>query len=150
MDFLGNVNMFRGRVEAGKAVVPGLQLAFPDYHDEVEGRDASVFVRPHEMMIARDRNGDASLAAKILHVNPTGSMVKIQLRAIDFDAVINAEMPVERFAELALALGETVHVSPRRVRVFAEPSGAQAVGRGSDGSRLTPVPRSTPVPGSEH
>ena len=124
MDFLGNVNMFRGRVASGKAVVPGLELAYPDYPHEEE-RDASVFVRPHEMRIARERNGEASLAATILHVNPTGSMIKIQLRAIDFDALIKAEIPAERFAELALTPGEIVHVSPRRVRVFAEPAADQ-------------------------
>jgi sulfate/thiosulfate transport system ATP-binding protein len=147
MDFLGNVNQFKGRVEAGKAVVPGLQLAFDDYGGGVEGRDASVFVRPHEMTITRDRAGETSLAAKILHLNPTGSMVKIQLRAIDFDAVINAEIPGERFTELALSLGETVYVSPRKVRVFAESTADPRASGKLDGSRLTPVPRSTPAAG---
>ncbi len=121
MDFLGNVNMFRGRVEEGKAVVPGLELAYPDY-PHAEARDASVFVRPHEMVIDREKSSDAtSLEATILHVNPTGSMIKIELRAVDFDALINAEIPAERFRELDLKPGDHVHLSPRRVRVFTEP-----------------------------
>jgi sulfate transport system ATP-binding protein len=121
MDFLGNVNMFRGRVEEGKAVVPGLELAYPDY-PHAEARDASVFVRPHEMVIDREKSSDATrLEATILHVNPTGSMIKIELRAVDFDALINAEIPAERFRELDLKPGDHVHLSPRRVRVFTEP-----------------------------
>ncbi|HUS68882.1 MAG TPA: TOBE-like domain-containing protein, partial [Kofleriaceae bacterium] len=64
---------------------------------------------------------ERSLAATIVHINPTGSMVKVELRAIDFDAIINAEVPADRFAELALEPGDKVHISPRRVRVFSEP-----------------------------
>src|SRR5688572_6677852 len=46
MDFLGNVNVFHGRIEQGRAVAPGLEVAYPDYpHDEA--RDAAVYVRPH-------------------------------------------------------------------------------------------------------
>jgi sulfate transport system ATP-binding protein len=94
MDFLGNVNRLPG----------------------------DVFVRPHELAVARERNGDASLAATIVHVNATGAMVKLQLRAPGVDALIDVEVPVDQFAELALTHGETVHVSPRRVRRFAEAS----------------------------
>ena len=50
MDFLGNVNVFHGRVERGKAIVPGLEVAYPDY-PHAEGRDAAVYVRPHELEI---------------------------------------------------------------------------------------------------
>src|SRR5688572_22914683 len=50
MDFLGNVNVFHGRVEQGRAVVQGLELAYPDY-PHVESRDAELYVRPHEIVI---------------------------------------------------------------------------------------------------
>jgi sulfate transport system ATP-binding protein len=91
MEFLGNVNRF------------------PDG-----------FVRPHEIKLLREPGGESTLVARVLHVNPTGAMVKIQLRALEADTVINAEIPVEHFSELNLVSGETVHVSTRRVRVFAE------------------------------
>jgi sulfate/thiosulfate transport system ATP-binding protein len=117
MDFLGNVNVFHGRIEGGKAVAPGLELAYPDHVDR-EGRDAQIFVRPHELEIERHKNGDASLEARVLHVNPTGSRTKVELRAIDSDLVINAEITIERFQELGLKSGDIVHVSPRRARVF--------------------------------
>jgi sulfate transport system ATP-binding protein len=117
MDFLGNVNMFHGRVERGKAVVAGAELAVTDYpHDDAEA--AAVYVRPHEVVIQHEPSGSASLSATVLHVNPAGSRVKVELRATDSDQLINAELTSERFAELALKSGDTVFVSASRVRVF--------------------------------
>jgi len=117
MDFLGNVNVFHGRVEKGRAVAPGLEFAYPDYpHDEA--RDAAVYVRPHEFTIDSNRNGAESLEAKVLHVNPTGSRAKVELRIIESDQLINAELTAERYSELALKSGDTVFVSARRARVF--------------------------------
>src|SRR5207249_10824412 len=46
MDFLGQVNVFHGRVQNGKAHVGSLELEYPEYsHDE--SRPATVCVRPH-------------------------------------------------------------------------------------------------------
>ena len=116
MDFLGNVNVFHGRVEHGRAVVPGLELALQDPH--ADAKDASVYVRPHEFMIEHHKNGTAGMEAKVVHVNPTGSRAKVELRLVDSEQLINAEISDERFVELGLKSGDTVHVSPRRVRVF--------------------------------
>jgi sulfate transport system ATP-binding protein len=117
MDFLGNVNVFKGRVEAGRALLPGLDLAYPEY-PRAEARDAAVYVRPHEFQIENHRNGGSSIAARVLHVNPTGSRAKVELRGLDVDLAISPEISDERYAELGLKVGDTVHVSPRRVRVF--------------------------------
>jgi sulfate transport system ATP-binding protein len=115
MDFLGAVNVFRGRVERGKAVLRGMD----SYRDPrpAQAPEADVYVRPHELEIERHKNG-ASIEAKILHVNPAGSRAKIELVAIGTEQLINVELTAERYAELDLKTGETVHVSPRRVRVF--------------------------------
>ncbi|HZO05119.1 MAG TPA: sulfate ABC transporter ATP-binding protein, partial [Solirubrobacterales bacterium] len=40
MDFLGNVNVFHGRVEGGKAVVSGLEVEYPEY-PHGEARDVA-------------------------------------------------------------------------------------------------------------
>jgi sulfate transport system ATP-binding protein len=117
MDFLGNVNVFHGRVERGKFVVPGMELAVPDYPHH-EARDADVYVRPHDLEIEHKGNGAAGLEARVLHVNPTGARTKIELQVVESNVLINAEITAERFAELRLKSGDMVHVSPRRVRVF--------------------------------
>ena len=117
MDFLGNVNVFHGRLEQGKAVVPGVEFAYPEYQNS-EARDAAIYVRPHELWIERQTNGVPSLEAKVLHISPTGSRAKVELEAVGTGALMTAELTVERFSELRLKSGETVHVSARRVRVF--------------------------------
>jgi sulfate transport system ATP-binding protein len=118
MNFLGEVNVLRGRIERGKAMLPGFELAYSD-HLHSEGQEADVFVRPHELRIERFKNGSASLQAQVLHVNPTGSRTKVELQAVDSDLMIHAEITAERFAELELKSGDIVHVSARRVHVFA-------------------------------
>jgi sulfate transport system ATP-binding protein len=90
MDFLGNVNVF----------------------------DGSAYVRPHELFIAHHRNGSASFEARVVHTNPAGSRIKVELRATDSEQLINAELTADRFSELALKTGDLVYVSPTRVRVF--------------------------------
>jgi sulfate/thiosulfate transport system ATP-binding protein len=125
MDFLGNVNVFHGRIEQGKAVVPGVEFSYPEYQN-TEARDAAIYVRPHELWIERQKNGVPSLEAKVLHVSPTGSRTKVELKAVDTDALMTAELTTERFVELRLRAGDTVHVSARRVRVFeSQPAPAQ-------------------------
>lgn len=57
----------------------------------------------------------------MLHVNPAGPVTRVQLLALELERVVHAELSPERYAELGLRPGDTVFVSPRRVRVFAGP-----------------------------
>jgi sulfate transport system ATP-binding protein len=117
MDFLGNVNVFHGRLRGGRAQLGGLSLDFPDYpHDEE--RAAALYVRPHEWDVERRPDGAGSLSARVLHANSAGAVARVQLLALDFGAEFQAELPRERFDALGLAPGDTVYVSPRRVRAF--------------------------------
>jgi sulfate transport system ATP-binding protein len=123
MDFLGHVNVFLGRVRHGWAHVGGATLDYPDY-PHGEERSAALYVRPHELDVDHLPRGPHSLRARLLHANPAGAVARLQLRALDSGAEVQAEVPRERFDALRLAAGDTVYVSPRRVRVFmpeAEP-----------------------------
>jgi sulfate transport system ATP-binding protein len=92
-------------------------LDYPDYPHEEE-RTAALYVRPHELDIDHQPRGENSLRAQVLHANPAGAVARIRLLALDFHAEVQAELPRERFDELALAAGEHVYISPRRVRAF--------------------------------
>ena len=117
MDFLGNVNVFHGRVQNGRALLGGVEVDCPDYpHDE--SRSAAVYVRPHELHIDRAPAHAQSLKARVQHVNPAGSVARVELLAVDLGVVIQADVPPDRFAELGLKNGDEVYVSPRRVRVY--------------------------------
>jgi sulfate transport system ATP-binding protein len=117
MDFLGQVNVFHGRVQSGRAILGHVEVACPEYAHH-EGRPAMVYVRPHELDIDRTADGASSLRAKVLHVNPAGSVTRVQLHAPESDRAIHVDVSPSRYAELSLKAGDVVYVSPRRVRVF--------------------------------
>jgi sulfate transport system ATP-binding protein len=117
MDFLGNVNVFHGRVQNGRALLGSMEVAYPEYPHQ-EARPATLYVRPHELEIERLPNGVASLKARVERINPAGSVAKVFLMAAEFGVGLNVELSSERYVELALKAGDTVYVSPRKVRVF--------------------------------
>jgi sulfate transport system ATP-binding protein len=117
MDFLGNVNVFHGRVQNGRARLGVIELDCPEYpHDE--DRAAKVYVRPHELDIDHAPGNATSFPARVMHASPAGSVARVQLQALDLDTVVHVELPSARYAELALKTGDMVHVLPRRARVF--------------------------------
>ncbi|MDZ4659792.1 MAG: sulfate/molybdate ABC transporter ATP-binding protein [Bythopirellula sp.] len=117
MDFLGQVNVFRGRIEGGRAVVSGMQIDSPALVAGKTGA-ANVYVRPHELNIEREMNGAPALSATVMRINPAGSLAKVAL-ATSEGSHIQVDLPFDRFKELKLETGERVYVSPKQVRVFA-------------------------------
>jgi sulfate transport system ATP-binding protein len=117
MDFLGNVNVFHGRVQDGKVTAGRLEMAYPAYPHH-ESRAATAYVRPHELEIERSPINGTSVRAKVIQINPAGPLAKVRLDSPDFGFELNVELNRERYAELGLKMGEFVHVAPRQFRVF--------------------------------
>jgi len=117
MDFLGNVNVFQGRIQNGKMLLGGIEMAYPDY-PHGESRAATAYIRPHELDIDRSPADASSLRAKVLQINPNGSVAKVRLESENSHLELNVEINLDRYAELGLRPGDFVHVAPRRFRVF--------------------------------
>jgi sulfate transport system ATP-binding protein len=117
MDFLGNVNVFHGRVQNGQAVVGSLKLDYPEY-PHAEPQAATLYMRPHELEIALKQNGVPGLRANVNRVNPTGSIARVGLTATDHNTEIQVDLSMDRFTELKLKPGDAVFVLPKKVRVF--------------------------------
>jgi sulfate/thiosulfate transport system ATP-binding protein len=117
MDFLGNVNVFHGRVQHGVATLGGLEVPWPDY-PHAEPREAKGYVRPHELDIERSPNGAPAVQARVVHVNTAGAVTRVRLRTSDADELMHVEVSQLRSAELNLRVGEIVFLAPRKVRVF--------------------------------
>ncbi len=115
--FLGNVNLFHGRVKEGKALVGDFEVDAPE-HRETSDAPAVGYARPHEMEISRERNGNDSLSVAIVQIQAVGPNVKLRLRRSENEDILEAEIPREKQREMALQAGETVFVKPRLVRVF--------------------------------
>ncbi len=106
-NFLGNVNLFHGRIDDGTARI----------HREETGH--VVFVRPHALEITRHPNGANHFRATTKHINAAGPVVKIEA-ITDWGAAVHVEMPQERFRALALHKGEEVFITPHDLAVFAK------------------------------
>lgn len=115
MDFLGNVNVFHGRIEQGQAVLGGLAGAMAR---QKGGQRSSghLYIRPHELEIERHVNGTPSIPALVSRINQAGALAKIALTTDNGD--IQVDLPLERLEQLALVPGETVYVSAKKARVF--------------------------------
>jgi sulfate/thiosulfate transport system ATP-binding protein len=119
IDFLGNVNVFHGRIEQGKAVLSGLAVG-----DRATGkvaasetRQSHLYVRPHELEIERHLNGSPAIPALVSRINPAGAFAKIALTTHE-GGDIQVDLPLERYEQLGLRQGETVFVSAKKARVF--------------------------------
>lgn len=118
MEFMGNVNLFHGRIESGKAVFGSMVLdhagaAVPD------GHGARLFVRPFELDISHQKNGLPGMKARVTRVQPAGAQVRIELSSENGEA-LHVEMPHSRFRERAVAPQDDVFVTLLDSRIFLE------------------------------
>ena len=114
-NFLGDVNLFHGRIQDGKAYLgqsePSAQAG--------EAKSALVFVRPHLLDIDHQPHGPQSFRAKVTYINPAGPTVKIELLS-EWGDTVQVNMSQERYRELRLERGSEVYVIAREMRVFPE------------------------------
>jgi sulfate transport system ATP-binding protein len=106
-NFLGNVNLFHGRVDNGTTYI----------HQEATGH--LVFVRPHALEIGRQPGGANYFRARTKHINAAGPVVKVEA-VTEWGAPVHVEMPQQRFRDLALHKDEEVFITPRDLAVFAQ------------------------------
>ncbi len=116
--FLGNVNLFHGRVEEGRARIGAMEFPAPDHGDR-EDAAAVAYARPHDIELSRPVDGETGIVARVEHLLAVGPVVRVDLVADEGGQHIHVELPRERQRELALAAGDRVVVRPRQVRVFA-------------------------------
>lgn len=117
MHFLGDVNAFHGRVDAGTVQFGSLELPFPEDHQQITG-DARVFVRPHDVTIDTKTNGLPTMEAKVVRVHSAGPLVRVDLLT-SANQRLTSEISQERFATMNLQVESRVYVRPRHIRVFA-------------------------------
>jgi sulfate/thiosulfate transport system ATP-binding protein len=116
--FLGNMNLFHGRIEDGRIFVRGTPIAFDNHRSGVENGDqAVVYVRPHLLDIHLTPNGSDSFSATVRHINAAGPRVKIDLISQWGDPV-RVEIDHEQLRQLGLREAGEVYLRPREHKVF--------------------------------
>ncbi len=117
-DFLGNVNLFSGRVKDGAMVIGGTEFATPDATGEKDS-DAVAFVRPHDIRVTRQPLGPA-LPALVVRSNAAGPVANLQLKRQDSGEIFTVQLSKELFQELSPKPGEQVFVELKNVKIFSD------------------------------
>jgi sulfate transport system ATP-binding protein len=120
-NFLGNVNLFHGRVEDGHLAAPGHSGDLdPSGAAPTNGKRVPLtYVRPHDVEIDRATSGD-TFPAVIDHISFAGPVVNVTLRRKADDVVIEAALTRDRYKELGLRASEDVQVKFKHARTFEE------------------------------
>jgi sulfate transport system ATP-binding protein len=116
--FLGNVNVFHGRVQDGILASGDASFTVPG-----EGGAAgkgTAYVRPHELEVDRYTPGAEGIVVKLRRAHAIGPLAQLDLERDDTNELIEAVIPNERFSSLGLKEGETLVVRPKRLRVFVD------------------------------
>lgn len=115
-DFLGNVNLFKGRLHNGKLLHGEIALDVPDVLTHTED-NAIGYVRPHDIHIEKT-SIPGTVPVIISHIHLLGPIVQIELRREDLDEFLEAELSKEQFLHLQLHIGDQVFVKPKQLKVF--------------------------------
>jgi sulfate transport system ATP-binding protein len=125
-NFLGNVNLFHGRVQDGRLKVGELDLA-PTGDSGADVPAGVVYVRPHDIEVTRDaaRAGDGNVGGDVIpahidHISFAGPFVHVQLLRRDTKETVEAAVTRERYRELGLKAGEEVFLRFKNARMFVE------------------------------
>jgi sulfate transport system ATP-binding protein len=121
--FLGDVNLFHGRVHEGHARIGEAEIHLPEHAGEDSGQ-AIFYVRPHEIEIAQKSEGVKGISAHIRDIRRFGGVVRVELERADGHGTVEAEMSRDEFRENGLSKGDEVLIQPKRLRVFTNPSAA--------------------------
>lgn len=117
--FLGNVNLFHGRVHEGQASLGDVDIAAPQFA-EVQDRAAVGYARPHDLDISLSRNGTPAVEAVVSSIHAVGPVVRLELSRVDAAGGLEVEIGRDRYEELGVKAGATVYVTPRKVQVYID------------------------------
>jgi sulfate transport system ATP-binding protein len=134
--FLGDVNLFHGRADAGQVHLDGFQIDAPE-HANAQNARAAAYVRPHELEVQRyapgshiDAQGQSrGIVARLERAIVVGPIARLELIPAESnqagndnggDPLIEAQISAQQFREMNLQEGEVLVVTPRRARIFVD------------------------------
>jgi sulfate transport system ATP-binding protein len=117
--FLGDVNLFHGRIHSGRVSIGQSELDAPEWA-HVQDQPGIAYIRTYDVELSLVPGGPDSLEAVVRHVRAFGPMVRLELDLADGGRAIEAHVPRDRFDGGALSKGQRVYVSPTNVRVFTQ------------------------------
>ncbi|PJE55952.1 sulfate/molybdate ABC transporter ATP-binding protein [Marinomonas sp. BSi20584] len=117
-DFLGNANVFEGKVENGKWHNQQASIILPD---GAEQKDGQLYIRSHEFFVSKEPTAHANLPLRVIAINPIGAEVRLELTPIDWQSndVWEIDLPHKAFDKNCFEKGQTLYVTPKAGYFFA-------------------------------
>ena len=117
--FLGNVNLFHGRVSGHGLGIGDQTLASAIPTHLGQGSAAVAYVRPHELELLPEASPQG-LKARVERLLPMGSRIRVELRGEDGlnGALFEAELTKEMVQ--SLQPGQTVRLSARQSQIYPD------------------------------
>lgn len=113
------MNLFSGRVREGTVTIGGTEFTAPETAGETD-TEAVAFVRPHDIRITREANGQKTFPARVIRSNAAGPMANLELERLDGGGQFAAQLSKEEFQQLQPKAGEQVFVELKNVKVFSD------------------------------
>ncbi|HJQ59168.1 MAG TPA: sulfate ABC transporter ATP-binding protein [Vineibacter sp.] len=117
-DFLGQVNRVRCQVRGGRPIVPYAHIEQMN-GDAAQDGPGTVYVRPHDVVLARDPAGSAT----VRFVGVVGPAVRLEVEVVMGAPVLEAEMPLHAYAGYRFVAGDRVSVRFRTATLFSDVTG---------------------------
>jgi sulfate/thiosulfate transport system ATP-binding protein len=140
-DFMGNYNEFDGwKDRDGRIHIAETDVidSHEDMADDAQDRETEslllpekkrilripdgakpikLYARPHEMLVSRSPLDDDSIQVKVIHINPAGPLVKMELESNN-GRVLQAEVPKSVLDKLTITRDDTLFVRPKETKIF--------------------------------
>lgn len=116
--FLGDVNVFKGRVDNGKFDFSGTFVDTPK-HSSVVNSDATGYIRPDEVEITRNFSENL-IPANVIAIRSAGSVIRVELERDDDGEHVFAEIMKNQFKKIDLKLNEKVYLNITNMKVFVD------------------------------
>ncbi|KMK76505.1 sulfate/molybdate ABC transporter ATP-binding protein [Alkalihalobacillus pseudalcaliphilus] len=118
-DFLGNVNIFKGRVQNGVFQSSGGEIFHEEIAAQLEDTNENTFAytRPHQFEIEKDTKKEGYIPVEIKHVHAVGPIVFLETER-EKGEVIEIELEKSKFLDLNIQQGQSIYVKPKQMKVF--------------------------------
>lgn len=118
LNFLGNINLFRCRVENGSAILGTLSLPLQNQVSP-DSTSATLYVRPDQFEVSHTALNTQSIKTTIHHIYRVGALTKLELLT-DWNEFIQVELPTALYLNLSLL--DVIFITPKKLGFFEENS----------------------------
>jgi len=115
--FLGDVNLFHGRLHKGRVRIGESELDAPEW-TEAQDQAGIAYVRTYDVQLHPAPSESGSLAAIVRHVRAFGPVIRVELDLVEDGRTIEAHLPRGQFDRAPVMKGQRLYVSPTHARVF--------------------------------